>query len=543
MTLAILSVFALSLTTAWLAIRIWYFKRVRHARAEIRRADGTTVPGPDPRLLVGSLVDVYRAQNRLAAYHGYHQKFGAFIQVFWMWRSLISIADYGLARQVLVAKQNNYHKFLRRLLYLRRLFGASVLTKSGSEWLRDRRLLNASFSKKSIVQFHDLFVSCSEQLAAKWKRQVAVSKQPLRIDVYPDLAALFLDIIGKAALSHDFGAMRGEVDDFLASLNYVLEQSLRPTHAFIRWWHRIPSRANRKVERSLQLIDDYLAALIRARRQRAAHNTPHRYDVLDLLLQAPLTDREVRDNLIAVIVNGHETVATSVALTLSLLAEHPEKLARARAELDRVMQTTESRLSAIALAQLRYLDCVIDESLRLYPPIAGLNRISATNDVLGGWSIPRGQEIGIALMPLHLDDRYFGDAPRRFRPERYLEDARQAGCPMPPVRSPSTAGLGRTQAGICLPLSFGDGKRKCVGEHFARHEMKVALAVLLQQFEFQVVPGFASEVDIRKHGLAVSVFPNRGVHLNISRRSTLRGGAREERLEPEAAVIAAAACE
>jgi cytochrome P450 len=516
--LTTLSLFALSLAAAWLALHLWYFRRVCRAQAQLRHADGRTVPGPVPRMLFGSLVDVYRAKNRLSAYHAFHERFGAFVQIFWMWRSLVSIADYRIARQVLVAKQSNYQKFLRRLLYLRRLFGSSILTKTGNEWLRDRRLLNASFSKKSIVHHHDVFVSCSEELAAKWKQQTAGSKQPVQIDVYPDLAALFLDIIGKATLSHDFGALRGEVDDFLASLNHILEQSLRPTHAFIRWWHRIPSRSNRKVEQALQFIDDYLGALICQRRQAAAQKTPDRYDVLDLLLQAPLTDREVRDNLVAVIVNGHETVATSVALTLSLLAQHPDKLARARAELDRVLETTKGCVSATAVARLHYLDCVVDESLRLYPPIAGLNRISTAGDVLGGWSIPRGQEIGIALMPLHLDSRYFGDDPQQFRPERYLADERQARCPMQDVQAPSIDGLGRTQAGICLPLSFGDGKRKCLGEHFARYEMKVALAVLLHQFELQVVPGFVSEVEIQKHGLAVSLFPNRGVHLNISRR-------------------------
>jgi cytochrome P450 len=553
--LTTLSLFALSLAAAWLAMYLWYFQRVRRARAQVRHADGRAVPGPVPRMLFGSLADVYRAKNRLSAYHAFHERFGTFVQIFWMWRSQVSIADYGMAREVLVAKQGNYQKHLPGH-YLRRLFGSSVLTATGSQWMRDRRLLNADFSKKSIAGFHDIFVSCSEQLAAKWREQMAGSKQSVRLDVCPDVTALFLDVVGKATLSHDFGALRGEVDDFLASLNYILEQSLRPTHAIIRWWHRIPSRSNRKVEYALKNIDDYLKALIRERRQATARGMQDRYDVLDLLLQAPLTDQEVRDNLVAVIVNGHETVATSVALTLLLLAEHPEKLARARAELDRALGNANGRLSETALAQLRYLDCVVDESLRLYPPIAGLNRISATSDVLGGWSIPPRQAVGISLTPLHLDRRYFGDDPEQFRPERYLaldpgfalegtapDGASPARCPMQNVRAPTAGGLGRTQAGICLPLSFGGGKRKCLGEHFARYEMKVALVVLLRQFDFQVVPGFVSEVEIKRHGLAVSVFPKHGIHLDISRRMYRRDDAddmsgktvRQERAECEPA--------
>jgi cytochrome P450 len=536
------SLFALTLVVAWLAIRIWYSRLVRRARAQVRDSNETMVPGPVPRTLVGNLAEVYRAKNRLAAYHGFHERFGAFIQVFWMWRSLLSVADYRMARQMLVSNQGNYQKFLRRLLHLRRLFGSSVLTKSGGDWLRDRRLLDASFSKKAVAQFHDTFVSCSEQLAAKWKREIQGPGGFVRLDVYPELTALFLDIIGKAALSHEFGAMRGEVDAFLDSLNYILEQSLRPVHAFVRWWHRLPLRSNRRIERAFQAIDDCVNAVIRRRREAMARQRPDRRDILDRLLQAPLTDREVRDNLVAVIVNGHETVATSVALTLLLLAEHPETLARARAELDRVLQSTNGRLSAAALAQLHYLDCVVNESLRLYPPIAGLNRISAADDVLGGWSVPRGREVGIALMPLHLDSRYFGADPQRFRPERYLQcdlgAAREgaapasespAKCPMHGVRAPTVDGLGRTQAGVCLPLSFGDGKRKCLGEQFARYEMKVVLAVLLHRFEFHTVPGFVSEVEIKKHGLAVSLFPKHGVQLYVSHRYARDAGSRSGR--------------
>ena len=540
MVLVLLLVFlVLGLVLAWFLIRVWYFRLVARSRAQVRHQDGQTVPGQIPKLLVGNMVDVYRSPNRLSAYHHFHEKFGEIVQIFWMWRQQISVTNYRMVRQILVLRQRNYEKFRPNWL-IQRLYGSSVLTNSGEDWKRQRLLMNEVFSKKHIDGFHDIFVSYSEGLADKWDKSADKSGATAPFDIYPDLIGLFLDIIGKTAIGHHFGALAGEADAFLESLNYILKQSTQPLYQFTTWWRHLPLPANRRLARAFETVDYFLNALIRERKEMNAHSVPEAYNVLDLFLQAtnfvaddvpPLTDGEVRDNLLAIIVNGHETVATSVSLALYLLARDPEKLGHAQAEVDRLMEGDNGQLTKAGVSGLHYLEGVVNESLRVYPPMSGLQRISVDADVLEGWSIPSKQVVGIPLTPLHMDSQYFGECPEEFRPERYLdedqtpapasialEEDSQEKCPMSGTDVPGEGGKRRTTNNVRLPLTFGGGSRKCLGRAFAMYEMKVALAVLLHRFDFRVTPDFDVNPELGKFGLFISMFPKGGVHLVIGRR-------------------------
>ncbi|MEM9505301.1 MAG: cytochrome P450, partial [Cyanobacteria bacterium P01_E01_bin.43] len=345
-------------------------------------------------------------------------------------------------------------------------------------------------------------------------------------DIYPDLTALFLDIIGTAAIGHSFGALQGKSDDFLSSFNLIVNQSTRPPHQFTTWWKYLPLPSNFKLARAFATVDHHLTTAIQERR-----SSPHRHasgppDVLDLLLQArdelgsdepPLSDREVRDNVLAIVANGYETVATSTALTLHLLACHPDSLERVRDEIDRAFSQHGDRLTKEAVAGMSYLDCVIQESLRLCPPMAGLQRISTQPDRLEGWSFPSQQVVGISLVPLHHSAQHFGEYPEQFRPERYREGG---GCPF---HSGSSAREGaershRHEQCASEPLTFGDGARKCLGETFARYEMKVVLATLLHRFHVQSIPDRSPNLELSKFGIFLSMIPENGVEIALSLR-------------------------
>jgi cytochrome P450 len=537
--LTIFSLLALCLILAWLLIRIWYFRLVAYWRTQIHHLDGRIVPGETPRMLMGNLVDVYRSKNRLSAYHLFNEKFGEIVQIFWMWRQQISIANYDMARHILVSHQKNYQKYPPNSL-IQQLYGSSVLTNSGDDWKRHRLLMQEVFSRKHVTGFHDIFVSYSEQLAAKWDGYIKRSPQNAPLNIYPDAIALFLDIVGKTAIGHDFGALNGEANEFLENLQYILNQSTRPVHQFTKWWKHLPLPSNRRLAKAFASIDNFLNELIRQRREMNQQSTPDSYNVLDLLLHAtdlveddvkPLTDKEVRDNLLAIIVNGHETVATSVSLSLYLLARHPDKLAVAQAEVDRVMERGKGQLTKAGFLELHYLDSVVHESLRMCPPMAGLQRVSVDKDVLEGWSIPEKQPVAITLTPLHRNPQDFGTNPEQFHPERYLdleqatasvgstlEEESPGKCPMKWVHALGKHSKGRTRAGICLPLTFGDGVRKCLGEHFAMYEMKVVLAVLLHRFNFQLAPNFELDLELGKFGLFISMFPQGGIDMIVSDR-------------------------
>ena len=533
----ILLVHVLSVVLVWFVINIWYWRQVHKSRQQLYHLDGRTVPGEMPKMLVGNMIKVYRAKNQLSAYHWFHEQFGEIVQIFWMWRQQISLTNYNMVRHILVDNQKNYSKFPPNSV-IQRLYGNSVLTNNGKNWQRHRLLLNEVFSKKQIVSFHHIFVDYSEQLTHQWNKYIKRSGKNAELDIYPELLTLFLDIVGTVAIGKDFAALSGEADEFLQALKYIMAQSTRPVHQFTTWWKHLPLPSSRKLEQAFVTIDDFLYKLIS---QRKAISEQSSSNLLDLLLRAtdeletdlqPLTDKEVRDNLLAIIVNGHETVATTVSMSLYFLAQHPQKLARAKAEVDKIMDRDKGKLTEAGLLELDYLNCVVLESLRFCPSMAGLQRISIDRDVLEGWSIPSQQIIGITLKPLHYNPEYFGEQPEQFHPERYLdrqntnsgvdmpsvtESPRQ--CPLKKFWKPSQGNSKRTnEAGVYFPLTFGDGARKCLGEHFAMYEMKVTLAVLLYHFDFQAAPNFEAELELGKFGLFLTTFPKRGVEMVIRNR-------------------------
>ncbi|MGI0495063.1 cytochrome P450 [Alkalinema pantanalense CENA528] len=509
----------------WLLLRRWYFQIVDRSHLQVHHKDGRTVPLRNPKFLLGNLAEVYRAENRLAAYHSFHEQLGEIVQIFWLWRHQLSIANLPMARHILVSNQKNYQKF-RPNIILQKLYGTSVLTNNGIEWQRQRSLMQSLFTPQRVAQFYDTFVTCTRDLAEKWRSQINTTPGSLHHNIYPDCNALFLDIIGRSALGIDFRALQGDVDDTLADIRFILKQSNHPLHQFTTWWQHLPLPQNRQLAQTFHRIDQFLYQLIQQRRvtlQSQPYSPPK--NLLDLLLQAnhltetelqPFTDREIRDNLFAIIVNGYESVATSITFTLALLARHPEFLEQIHQEVDQFFQE-HGRIST-DLPQLPTLKAAIVESLRLYPPMAGLQRVSLQPDIIEGWTIPSHQVIGIPLQPLHLNSDDYGDQPDRFKPERYLDsqpataEEKTRGCPLRTFLNQP-----RAQAEQ-LPLTFGDGARRCLGETFALHEMTIVLAILLHQFTFTVQAGDEAVMELGKFGLFISMVPKDAVNLTIALR-------------------------
>ncbi len=519
--LSVVSTFGLG----WMALRHWYFNLVFKAKNQVKHQDGRIVPLSPPRFFLGHLSEVYNADNRLAAYHQFHEQLGDIVQIFWLWRHQISITNLSSIRHVLVNRQQNYRKFPPNRL-IQQLYGASVLTNHGRNWQRQRALMQDIFTPKQVAQFHLIFISCTEHLVLLWSKQLQKPEGQSHRDIYADLTALFLDIISQAAFGISSGALQGEMNEFLASVCFILEQSTHPLYQFIPWWQHLPLPKNRRLHQAFQTVDEYLYGLIQNRREEWQQGSSPSHHLLDRLIRETnpaeqdrelLSDKEVRDNLLAILLNGYETVATSVGFSLDLLARHPEKLALIQQEVDRVF--AEFPLDISQLVKLPLLRAVIVESLRLCPPMAGIQRISLSADQLGPWTIPSEQAVGIPLRPIHLDPQHYGDNPEQFCPERYWV-ANDASAP-PEVASgcPIQRFLGReTMNAVELPLTFGDGARRCLGETFALHEMAIALGLLVHHFDFSLAPGDGAEMELGKFGLFISMRPKHGIRLIIRER-------------------------
>ncbi len=244
-------------------------------------------------------------------------------------------------------------------------------------------------------------------------------------------------------------------------------------------------------------------------------------------------EEEVKDNLLAIIGNGYETLATTLSMTLQALAQHPEALARSTEEARLVIKKHGGQLTPAAVADLKYVEAVLHESMRLYPAVAGLQRISLAADGLAGWSIPAGLAVGVALQPLHLDSKYYGKAAETFVPERYLvhceenrsmQDMKKSvktvaqtapvGSRCPFSRLMPENKVASSQA-VALPLTFGYGARQCLAKHLALYEMKIVLAMLLNAFTFELTDEVPVELELGKFGLFISAFPKTAVTLAV----------------------------
>ncbi|MFQ3613970.1 MAG: cytochrome P450 [Cyanobacteriota bacterium] len=532
------SLLGVGLLSSWGLLRLWYFSRIRRLQNQVQHSNGQPLPGRDPRFLVGNLTEVYGSANRLSGYLSFHENFGKIVQIFWLWKQQISVASYAMAHHILQARASHYQKYPPNAL-LRRLFGSSVLTSHGEIWRRYRVLTQAALSPQRIPVFFEAMIAPVDTLMQTWETELAreSSVAVVERDVYPDLITLCLEMISTVAVGPGLGRLGGKTQAFLDNIRLVIRCSTQPQYQFAPWWQHLPLAANRELAQAFAGIDEFLYGLIQAHRsQPTAQTAPESpTPLLDLLLQAtesvdealpPLSDPEIRDNLLAIILNGHESAATCLALTLALLAQHPEVMARAQAEVDRCLGSAP--LSAERLQELPYLESVLQESLRLYPPMTGIQRVSVSSDQLEGWGIPEQQVIGIALMPLHRDPEFFGADPQSFRPERYAGNSTHStdSTAKEPVRSSSGSRCpfsrlihsGKTPTGIHWPLAFGDGPRRCLGEALAMTQMISVLALLLHRFEFRLAPGFAPEVELGKFGLFISMVPKDGVHLQIRLR-------------------------
>ncbi len=275
-------------------------------------------------------------------------------------------------------------------------------------------------------------------------------------------------------------------------------------------WIILPNMPRFGYRAALDELDAYLYALIRRRRAQLAGENPANtppgpaaaapapaaaapapaHDLLTQLVRAPqMSDDLIRDQILTMLIAGHDTSTALLAWVLHLLGEHPAVLARARAEVDDVLGAAEP--TAASVEHLEYLDAIIKEALRLYPPIHVGNRIVKDDTVIAGYELKAGTRLMASIYLTHRDERYW-DAPTEFRPERFAREAE------------------RPAAFTYVP--FGGGPRVCIGATFAQVEAKVVLGRILQQFDLR-------SAGRRVHAyMGATLEPHPGVFLRVQRR-------------------------
>jgi cytochrome P450 len=352
-----------------------------------------------------------------------------------------------------------------------RLLRQGMLVEDGAFHDELREIMTPALHRSLFDGFVQAMWQDTDRVAGQWR-------EGARLDLFTEMRRIALLIISDALFNEDFGPHIGPLwRDIARTLRYI---SPGP-------WLLWPTIPRAGYGRALRRLDAYFHDLIARRRAQPGTTT----DLLGGLIAAGMSDSLIRDQLLTMFIAGHDTSTTLLAWCLYLLVTHPDSLARVRAEIDAVMGTQAPTYAHVR--QLTYLDGVIKETLRLYPPIHLGSRIATTNLVFQDFPIPAGTRVLYSIYLTQRDKKHW-PAPALFEPERFAAESAQH-------RSAYTF------------LPFGGGPRNCIGAAFAQVEAKIVLARLLQKYEFQFVGGRV------RPRMRATLEPYPGVAVEVRQRS------------------------
>jgi cytochrome P450 len=368
------------------------------------------------------------------------------------------------AKHVLADNAANYHKGIG-YTEAKRALGDGLLTSEGALWKEQRRTIQPVFQHKRIAAQADVIIDEALGLVDRL-RVHAGAVAPA--DVLTEVTALTLGVLGATLLDIDLGAYDGVEHSFEAVQDQAMFE-METLGMVPRWLPTAGQRAFRSARSHLQEVVGILVA------HRKANPSASGDDVLTRLIASTakeddrrVADRRMRDELVTLLLAGHETTASTVGWTLDLVSKHPEVAARLHEEAVAVLG--DRRPSYEDMHGLRYTHMVLQEAMRLHPPVWILPRRALKADEVGGYHVPAGAEVLICPYTLHRHPRYWPE-PDRFDPERFDPDAE--------VTRPRYA-----------HIPFGAGPRFCVGNHLGMMEAAFIIATLMRELRFERVPGF-----------------------------------------------------
>ena len=372
--------------------------------------------------------------------------------------------DPALIKHVLQDNNRNYNKNTIQYNTLSVVTGRGLLTSDGETWRRQRRLIQPAFHRRRIAQLGDLMVSATRNMVDRWE----AAGVPLDIDA--EMMQLSLEIVGKALFSLDLSQSAGELTRaVLTTLDYVVYRASTPIAAPL-WW---PTRRNGRFLAARRLLNNVIAEMVQNRRAQLAAGQQPPDDLLTMLLEARdpesgdgMSDTQIRDEIITLLIAGHETVASGLTWSYYLLAQRPDIVDRLQAELDGVLDGRSPAMTD--LPQLHLTRAIFDETLRLYPPAWIITRRAIAADRLGSGEIPANGLILISPYVIHRHPDFWPE-PEQFNPDRFLPGADD----------------GRPRFAY---IPFGGGPRLCIGDQFALTEAQLIIAEVARRGRLELLP-------------------------------------------------------
>lgn len=377
---------------------------------------------------------------------------GGLVHLRFMGESMYLVTDPTLIKQILVDDPGKFSIGPQQQQTFEGVEDHAMTTATGDRWKRLRRAAHPAFTREKITGYGDRMAGVTARLTETWD-------DGEEIDLHAEMRRLTVQILGATLLDED---MRGEEDVVIEAADaFVARTNFRRPGQLLPDW--IPTPTGRRFRTAVGRLDSYIEGLLEDRRDGGNDGAE---DVCTVLLDAheagDLTLPEVRHNLVAFLMAGHESPAGALTRAWYLLSQHPDVLEELRAEYDRVVDGDRPTIEDYEA--LTYTSDVIAETLRIYPPTTGVNRQATEPVTLDGYELPAGAQFLIPQWVPHRDERYWDD-PEKFDPDRWAA----------PSDRPEYA-----------YFPFSGGPRRCIGSDFATQELTLALATMIGKVTLDV---------------------------------------------------------
>jgi len=409
------------------------------------------------------------------------------------------------AKHVLIDNAKNYTKGPVYEL-LASFLGEGLITADGDHWRKHRRMVQPVLQRERMASFVSVM---AEEAAALAERLAEHAKREAVIDIFPEMMDVALRIVARSMLGSE---VKGRENEVHHALTFILEHmervsvsgarvlELLPGGKRLRGLRRVlldlPTRRNREFREAIRVLDDLIYGVIRARR---AAKVPGGNDLVSLLIEtrdengAPMSDKDIRDEVMTMFLAGHETVATGLAWTFQMLAHNTNLVGDLFVEsVDALGDRTPTvdDLPSLALAER-----VFEEAMRLHPPVWRISRLSIAPDVIGGYDVPAESIVVVAPVLIHRDKALW-ERPDEFDPSRFEK----------------AASAGRSRLAF---MPFGAGQRMCIGASFAMAEAQVVISTICRAVLMVPVkdgdPAYEPSVTLRpRGGVPLKMLPMRG---------------------------------
>lgn len=415
------------------------------------------------------------------------KRYGDFVHLRASGHSMYLINNIQFIEQILVKEHKNFTKgtgFQRARL----LLGNGLLTSEGEFHDSQRKMINPAFHRSMIKSYSETVARCTQKMLAQWDKKI--EQHPV-LDIEKEMTRLFIAIIMDALFAEDCSEelidICCEYSDLFHSANPLMQ--LSPETAL-----KLPLPSVKRFMRVKTTLETMLWRIMKKRKHESVQET---FDILSIIMKSEnphggrMSDEELFDELRTLFVAANDTSSRVMTWTVYSLSQDPTVLRTAEEEIEQVVGSRFPGFEDVE--HLSYVKKVMNETMRMYPPVWMMPRTPIEDFTLGEYPIKKGSSLFITPFFVHRDERYY-PAPEIFDPERWTDEERR--------KRPKMSFI-----------PFGAGPRVCIGEAFSMYHLVVIMAAICQQYQFELAP--KQRVDITAR---ITLKPTYGMNMILRKK-------------------------